>query len=228
VKHQFSLVGCYFTDLKHENMNSEDYCNVKEGSGQALLDAISHFAQESGHPELTNSPLLFWGHSAGGQFNYEFACWKPERVIAFVVNKGGFYYTALASKGTRDVPGIFYTGEKDMDSRRFIVKGIFSINRRLGANWTFAEEPGVGHEPKQARQLTGLYFDEIIPLRLRFLSDSTSQIVPIQEHSGLIGDIKTGEFKPYYHIPESDGSTTWLPSAKFAEDWSAFINQKLK
>jgi pimeloyl-ACP methyl ester carboxylesterase len=35
--------------------------------------------------------------SAGGQFNYEFAAWKPDRVAAFVVNKGGIYYTA---KGT--------------------------------------------------------------------------------------------------------------------------------
>ncbi len=36
-----------------------------------------------------NYLFYYTGFSAGGQYNYEFASWKPEKVISFVVNKGG-------------------------------------------------------------------------------------------------------------------------------------------
>ena len=61
-------------------------------------------------PKLADAPLLLWGMSAGGEFNYEFAAWKPERVVAFVVNKGNVYYTGLASDAARRVPGLLFTG----------------------------------------------------------------------------------------------------------------------
>jgi dienelactone hydrolase len=87
------LVGCRFTDKQHEQMFIEHYVNVSKGTGQALLDALASFARRSGHAEVADAPLLLWGMSAGGEFNYEFAAWKPERVVAFVVNKGNVYYT---------------------------------------------------------------------------------------------------------------------------------------
>jgi poly(3-hydroxybutyrate) depolymerase len=228
-KYNFAVVGCYFTDFQHEEMNTEKYCNVKEGSGQALLDAISHLAKKSGHTEMANAPLLLWGHSAGGQFNYEFVCWKPERVIAFVVNKGGFYYSALASKQTRNVPGIFFTGQKDMESRKYIVKGIFTMNRRIGAFWTFAEEPEAGHEIGQTQNLSKIFFDEIIPLRIQNsnISDRSSILHPIPVNSGLIGDINAREYKPFSNVQESDTLNVWLPDTLFAEAWKSFIKKEI-
>ena len=70
--------------------------------------------------------------SAGGEFNYEFVCWKPERVVAFVVNKGNIYYTALAPKAARSVPGILFTGGKDLEFRTSTITGLFAMNRRGG------------------------------------------------------------------------------------------------
>ncbi|HEX4565272.1 MAG TPA: hypothetical protein VH138_01525 [Vicinamibacterales bacterium] len=87
-KHHLALLGTRFTDKPHDRSFIEDYVNVTKGSGQALLDALGRFASRSLYPELANAPLLLWGMSAGGQFDYEFVAWKPERVIAFVVNKG--------------------------------------------------------------------------------------------------------------------------------------------
>jgi hypothetical protein len=74
--------------------------------GRALLDALRAFSERSNHPELVNAPLLLWGFSAGGEFNYEFTAWKPERVVAFVVNKGGIYFSALLPAAARRVPGL--------------------------------------------------------------------------------------------------------------------------
>lgn len=228
-KHYFALIGCFYTDFQHEDMMIESYVNVKEGSGQALLDVISRFAKKSGHLELADAPVLLWGHSAGGEFNYEFVCWKPERVIAFVVNKGGFYYSGIASKQARNVPGIFFTGEKDLDARKDIVKGIFSMNRRAGALWAFAEEPGTGHEPGQTQKLAKIFFDEIIPNRIhntKFNNESIIELQTIKEDTGYLGDFNSQSYMPIVDRPKSDSPTAWLPNARFAEAWAFFIRNK--
>ena len=84
-----ALVACRFTDKPHDQSFIEAYADVSKGSGQALLDAIGKFSARSQHAEVATAPLLLWGMSAGGEFNYEFAVWKPERVAAFIVKIGG-------------------------------------------------------------------------------------------------------------------------------------------
>ncbi|MDD4225702.1 MAG: hypothetical protein PHU98_04880 [Mariniphaga sp.] len=224
-KHEFALLGCYFTDYQKTDLDTERYCNVKFGSGQALLDAIYQLAHKSGHQELASASLLLWGFSAGGQFNYELACWIPERVIAFVVNKGGFYHTAFAPRETRNVPGIFFTGEKDMEYRKNIVKGIFSMNRKLGAVWTFAEEQGVHHEWGQSRKLAITYFNEIIPMRMPdcICSDVLKNI---PENSGCIGNMITKDYHLAIESQQNEGQNSWLPGEIFAQDWVEFIKKE--
>ena len=131
IKHGLALVGCHFTDKQHEQSFIEEYANVSQGSGQALLDTMAVFATRSKHAELASAPFLLWGMSAGGQFNYEFVAWKAERVIAFVVNKGGIYYTALTPRAARATPGMLFIGGKDLDSRIDIVRGSIACKRRV-------------------------------------------------------------------------------------------------
>ncbi len=114
-RNDVALIGCRFTDKPHEEAFVENYANAAQGSGQALLDALTAFSGRSDHPELANAPLLLWGMSAGGQFNYEFTAWKPERVVAFVVNKGGIYFSALLPAAARRVPGLLFVGDEDLD-----------------------------------------------------------------------------------------------------------------
>jgi dienelactone hydrolase len=159
VKHQLALVGCHITDKPHEQSFIEEYANVSQGSGDALLNALTAFASRASHPELGGAPLLLWGMSAGGQFNYEFVAWKPERVVAFVVNKGGIYYTALAPRASRDVPGMLFIGGKDLESRIQTITGLFAVNRRAGALWALAEEPGAAHIVGRSRDLSLIFFD---------------------------------------------------------------------
>ncbi len=227
-KHGFALLGCWFTDFRHDDMMIESYANAAGGSGQALLDVIAGFSSKSGIAEMTGAPLILWGHSAGGQFNYEFACWKPDRVIAFIVNKGGFYYTALASKETRNVPGLFFTGEKDLDARKDIIKGIFSMNRRAGAFWAFAEEPAAGHEVGWTKKMAAVFIDEIIPVRLPRKTNgaSVSQLLlPLTETSGYIGDFKSRIMIAPSEARSVDYPVSWLPGPKSAAAWLAFIKK---
>jgi hypothetical protein len=227
-KLNFALLGCYLTDYKSDNMMIEKYVNVKEGSGQSLLDAVSHFAIISGHPELANAPFLLWGHSAGGEFNFEFVCWHPEKVIAFVVNKGGFYYNALAPAEARNVPGIFFTGEKDLEERKDIIKGIYFMNRRAGAFWTFAEEPGAGHEIGQTQKLAEFFFIEVVSIRMIDFSKGSKgllQLKPIAADSSFIGDLDTKTILQFSENQNNDSHKSWLISLAFADAWLSFIKQ---
>ena len=223
-KHRLALVGVRLTDKQHDQMFIEHYVNVSQGSGHAFLDSLSALAQESKHPEVATAPLLLWGMSAGGEFNYEFAAWKPERVIAFVVNKGNVYYTALAPDAARHVPGILFTGEKDLAFRVDAIAGLFAINRRAGALWAYAQEPGVGHEVAHSREFALVFYEEMLSARL---SDGGA-LKPLDDKSGLFGDAKTqtvqaaGETKPPSAYPVS-----WLPNARVARAWQAVLAGKV-
>src|SRR5215831_367819 len=172
-KNKLALVGVRLTDKPHEQSFIEHYVNVSQGSGQALLTALGMFAERSNHPELAAAPLLLWGMSAGGEFNYEFVAWKPERVIGFVVNKGGIYYTALASQAARSVPGILFVGGKDLEFRTNTITGLFAVNRRAGALWALAEEPGVAHVVGRSIDVAKIFFEDMLALRL---ADATGKL----------------------------------------------------
>ena len=213
------LVGCRFTDKQHEQMFIEHYVNVSQGTGQALLDALGSFARRSGHAEVADAPLLLWGMSAGGEFNYEFAAWKPDRVVAFVVNKGNVYYTGLASDAARRVPGLLFTGETDLEYRIQAVNGLFGINRRAGALWALTQEPGVGHAVARSRDLAAMLFEDMIAARLPGLK-------PLDEKLGYVGDPKTGSIHPIGDAKLPSTPTVFLPNERLARAWQAVVTGK--
>jgi poly(3-hydroxybutyrate) depolymerase len=218
-RHRLAIVACRFTDKPHDQPFIEHYVNVSQGSGQALIDALTGFADRTRHAELATAPLLLWGMSAGGEFNYEFVAWKPERVAAFVVNKGGIYYSALLSRAAREVPGILFVGEKDLDSRITMIAGLFAVNRRGGALWAFANEPGVAHEVARSRDLATVLFAEVLTLRVHGTS-----LKPLDPKSGYVADLKTRTFRPAADAPPQTEGTAWLPTLAVAKAWQAVVN----
>jgi len=221
-RYDFALLGCCFQDKRHRNMAIEEYADVKKGSGQAIVDVIENLAQESKHPELKYAPMALWGMSAGGEFNYEFACWKPERVLAFVVNKGGIYYSSLAPETTWEVPAVFFTGSEDSPYRNNIVKGIFSINRRFGAKWIFIEEPDVAHEFGGSKEFALYYFDQIIPFRINNVVPDSSYKLKKLNSGGYIGDAAKKQILPNTENVNSV-VTSWFPTKEIAEKWLEFL-----
>ena len=86
--------------------------------------------------------------------------------LAFVVNKGGIYYTALTPRATRDVPALLFIGGKDLESRVNTITGLFALNRRGGALWALHREPSAAHIVGRSRDMSIMFFDDVIPLRL--------------------------------------------------------------
>jgi hypothetical protein len=218
---RLALIGCRFTDKPHDQNFIEEYVNVSHGSGQALETALRSLGERSGHPELASVPLLLWGMSAGGEFNYEFVAWKPERVAAFVVNKGGIYYSALLPQAARNVPGILFIGGKDLESRISTITGLFAVNRRAGALWALAEEPSAAHIVGRSMELAKIFFDDVLSARL-----STSSMKRLSEKEGFIGDPREKAFHPPGTAPLPNYSTAWLPTARVARAWQAMITEK--
>jgi poly(3-hydroxybutyrate) depolymerase len=222
-RNNLAIVACRFTDKPHDQGFIEDYVNVSRGSGQALLEVLSKFAMRTRHPELANAPLLFWGMSAGGQFDYEFAAWKPERVIAFVVNKGGIYYTALTPRATRAVPALLFIGGKDLESRVNTITGLFALNRRGGALWALTEEPSAAHVVGRSRDLALIFFDDVLPLRL---DAESGPLKPLDEKTGFVGDYHTRTIAPMGASPLPSYPTAWLPTDRVARAWQAVITER--
>ena len=111
-KHNLIIVASHFKSYPKKE-GRPPYYQASEGSGNILLTSIEKYSKEISNKDINKLPLLLYGFSAGGQFNYEFASWKPEKVISFVVNKGGYYNTGITSNQTQKVPGIFFIGEDD-------------------------------------------------------------------------------------------------------------------
>ncbi len=222
-RHGLALLGCRFTDKPHNQSFIEEYVDVSLGSGQALLDALDALAKRSNHPELSTAPLLLWGMSAGGQFNYEFVAWKPERVLAFVVNKGGIYYSALLSQAARNVPGMLFVGGKDLEFRTNTIAGLFAVNRRGGALWALADEPGAAHVVGRSRDMALIFFEDVLPLRLPDSPSATLRSIP--ETSGFIGDLRTKTFQKQSGAAPNY-PTAWLPTDRVARAWEALVTEK--
>lgn len=228
-RRQLALVGCRFTDKPHEETFIEEYVDVSRGSGQALLNALAALAKRSKHPELAAAPLLLWGMSAGGEFNYELTAWKPERVVAFVVNKGGIYYTALARPEARKVPGIFFTGGRDLESRTATIVGLFALNRRCGALWALAEEPDADHVVGRSRDVALVFFEDLLAIRVAASLRGTGEpaLRPVVPGTGFLGDLKAKSFKAAVGGPtELTYPTAWLPAIRSARAWQAIVTGK--
>lgn len=228
MEHGLALVGVSMRDRPPAGI-FEEYVDVARGSGDALLAALRNFAVQSGHAELATAPLLLWGMSAGGEFNYEMTLWKPERVVAFVVNKGGIYWHALASPEARAVPGIFFAGGMDLDSRIGTIFGLFALNRRGGALWAFSVEPCAGHVVGESQALAMLFFGDMLTARLEGAAtdaDGTTKLRALTESSGMVGNLTDFSYRAAGERADTNHSTAWLPNARVAEAWQAVATGK--
>lgn len=219
-----ALLGCYFADRPHELDFIEQYSDASKGSGAALMQALQQLSAAAKQPALAGTPLLLWGFSAGGQFNFEFAAWQPERVAAFVVNKGGVYFSALTSAATRAVPAMLFVGERDLPMRTTVVEGLFALNRRAAALWSLVHEPGVSHELGQSRELGMLFLEDSLALRLK---SSSSAMRAASAAEGFRGDPLSRRVAPAASAANADYPSVWLPSERVAKAWLAVISGNL-
>ena len=203
-----------------------DNMHMDTGIGDALLDAQSDFAQQSGHPELQYSPLYFEGYSWGGQWSYHFTVWRPELVIGFVTMKGGYHDTTDAELAV-NVPGFMFVGENDLDYRITNLTGIFLNHRPLDALWTLAMEQGAGHTQITDRTLLDTYFHDVISLRVpnEISIQEPVTLLPVAESIGWLGDRSTYITGSYECYNLGEDTSSWSPSRESAFYWQGFVSE---
>lgn len=206
-KHDVALLACFF--------KGRDYYQVRLWAGRVLMNNLKQLAADSGHRELAEAPLAFWGHSAGGQFNYNFACFRPARTLAFIANKGA-YYEAPSNVEVRTVPALWITGAEDTELRINNITSLYAINRRFGALWALTIEPGVGHEVATSKQLGLAFLEDVLALRL----DDAGRFLPADPAKGWLGDLRTATIEKASATPEDRRAQVWLPGEATALLWA--------
>lgn len=204
------------------------YTNQASGnrswSGEAFLQGLKTLARISGHDEIKDAPLLFKGHSAGGQFAYHFTLEHPERVIAFAAVKGGYHSNAPAGKAA-EVPALMIVGEKDRDYRISNLTEIFKTNRKERAPWSLAMEPGAKHE-HVSNKFVHSFFDAVIPIRLPVKDKNQVQkLRTIKMSSAWLGSSENLKVSSYENFRGDRSKASWLPSKEFAKVWIRFIKK---
>ena len=130
-----------------------------------LLGDLAWYAVASGHPEVTNLPFVLAGWSGGGQIAYGINTKIPERVIAFIVNKGAYYVPEPPSAAALKTPSIFVGGELDVGVGRTGIMDRFEANRPRGALWALAFEENTGHAEGNVDGMFFTLFDHAIRAR---------------------------------------------------------------
>ena len=97
------------------------------------------------------------------------------------------------------------------------------MNRRAGALWALAEEPGAAHIVGRSRDVALVFFEDVIPLRL---GDQPNTLNPLTAKTGFIGDFKTRTFQPTGDAPVPGYPTAWLPTERVARAWQALVSEK--
>src|SRR5262249_18667105 len=135
---------------------------------------------------------------------------------------------ALLPAAARHVPGFLFVGKDDLEWRKRIIAGLFALNRRAGALWAFAEEPNVGHVVGRSQEMAAIFFESVLPLRLGSPASAASSapLAPLDERSGMLGDLVQSSIRP-----ASEGSTpipltAWLPTERVARAWQALLRSQ--
>jgi pimeloyl-ACP methyl ester carboxylesterase len=190
-----------------------------------VLEALTQIAEQSGHPELSHAPLVLVGMSMGGCFAYDFTRNYGSRVVGFIAQKGGCMVFDGAS--ARDAPGYLFIGETDNDNNNVNITDVFESNRRQGALWALASEPGVGHAAVQDLKLVTNWVDAVLERRLpeSVVPGSPVTLNSLDEVSGWLGDRQTFEIAEFMQYGGDRLQASWLPTMQAAQDWQVFVSR---
>lgn len=207
-KHRFAIVATGNFGRFQGGFEGDDW--------RVFAAALADAATRSGHPELVNAPFVGWGYSNGGQMTYGLARLLPDRAIAFITNKGGYYETGIGSDPL-GVPAIWFAGQNDNENnRRATIETLYKAGRAAGAPWAWVEERNEGHNPGNSESLSFPFFDEVIALR--YPADPANVPTVSSPPVLLAVDQDVGWLVDQEHASWSTGYLQIRPAGGFAGD----------
>jgi hypothetical protein len=179
----------------------------------ALVAVLRRLAEESGHQELKDAPLLFWGHSAAGAVASALAEHMAEKTVGFVrFHSPGQIEGDLSV--IRRIPALFFETGPSFDS-----------GRSVGAPWTGVDEgPGVGHADltKKAAELMITWINAVVGQRV---SPDGATLRPLKDDTAWLGNNQTGDVAPSTAYVGSRAEASWLPDEASARGWQKALGK---
>jgi autotransporter-associated beta strand protein len=196
-----------------------------------LLADLAWYATASGHPEVTNLPFVLCGWSGGGQIAYGINTKIPERVIAYIMNKGAYYVPGALSATALKTPSIGVGGQFDLGVGRTGIIDRFEANRPSGGLCALAIEQNTGHVEGNVDGMFFTFFDHAI--RARYPAGATPLSGPVTlldltESNGWLATEPTvssglsGSVYPYVDYPGTKTTACWLMDADVATLYRGF------
>ena len=202
-----------------------NFFGVKSDEIPTMVDtALATFAKESGHPELAKAKLCPLGMSAGAGMSTRIAEHLPDRVIAV-----GPVCLEVGPRDARSmqIPMLTVFGDRDGKQYEKLMAKLPAA-RAQGARFGIAPQWGRRHEFARANNLLMPLFDAAIRKRLRAPGEP---LEPYAENDGWLGDISQWKdggstIAPFGKFTGDRAKTVWLPDAKTAAAWHAFVTFK--
>jgi hypothetical protein len=238
-KHGFALMG---SQLWAPEEDCSTWTMPEDGSAHALERALEHFAEITGHPEMTTIPWCLWGHSGGAIWTMNMVYLYPERILAAFPRSGGLSpagrtYARSQPQPIRGnpaafkVPILFCYGAKEREpGNRFnaLIEGIhqvFEAGREEGAPWALAVHPEAEHENAQSRQLALRFFDTLIPKRLPDPLSASTNLLELKRENAWLGKQADLQIAPLSPDTAPSPNSSYLAEESLAESWKAFATQ---
>jgi pimeloyl-ACP methyl ester carboxylesterase len=194
----------------------------------AVLTILRRFAEESGRPEIATAPLLFWGHSQGGNFGAAFAALHPERTIAFVLYQSAAALSLRTEGDIRAVAGVpaliieGITEPKDAH----LSETLWSHGRSLGAPWAFLRQSDAPHGNSEFRKkANGLLMAWARAVLIHRVVADKLELRPVADASAWIGDNATGEMTTLAPNSAANRKASWLPDEPSARAWRSMLKR---
>jgi len=198
--------------------------NAAAGGADVLFSLLQRLAQESSHPELKDTPMVFWGWSAAASFGTTFAELYPDRTIGFIRYHTHLRGLPVDMKVLTKIPALLIAGGKDETAGIEDAETLWKMGRSVGAPWTFAIEPNASHFNEEVfvstQELIFPWISAVVSQRV------TSGSIPLRDvidASGLLGNTHNGQITPYATFQGVKTEASWLPNEEAARGWQSVL-----
>lgn len=191
------------------------------GSVDAIITALAQLGQETGRPELAQSPWVIFGWSGGAIWGMETAITQPARTIAVFARGSGSDDGRAAN--AYPVPIVMSTGEHDIWA--IGLRSRFYKHRPSGALWTLALTKNDSHLLGKAWQMALPFFDAVITQRLPAPPPpgDVVTLAAMDASKAWLGNNDSIIAAPIGDYPDNKATASWLPDEPTAKLWEVYV-----